>query len=120
VSVLKALAVIGFGRDRVITVPTDAHGRMRVDALPCLREPVIACMQAGNVNTGSFDPAEPICRAVHDAGGWVHVDGAFGLWTASAPRLRVRARTRGAPLRYAHAGGLPAVGRRLGTDSLDA
>jgi len=85
VSVLKALAVIGFGRDRVITVPTDAHGRMRVDALPRLREPVIACMQAGNVNTGSFDPAEPICRAVHDAGGWVHVDGAFGLWTASAP-----------------------------------
>ena len=86
VSVLKALAVIGFGRDRVITVPTDAQGRIRAAAFPRLHEPVIACIQAGNVNTGGFDPAEPICRAVHAAGGWVHVDGAFGLWAASAPR----------------------------------
>ncbi|MCC7125582.1 MAG: aspartate aminotransferase family protein [Acidobacteria bacterium] len=86
VSVRKALAVIGFGRDRMITVPTDAQGRMRVDALPRLTGPAIVCIQAGNVNTGSFDPADAICRVVHDAGGWVHVDGAFGLWAASAPQ----------------------------------
>ncbi len=86
VSVLKALAVIGLGRDRVITVPTDDQGRMRADAFPHLTEPAIACIQAGNVNTGSFDPADAVCDAVHKAGGWVHVDGAFGLWAASSPQ----------------------------------
>lgn len=86
VSVLKALSVIGFGRERVITVPTDSQGRMRADAFPRLTAPAIACIQAGNVNTGSFDPAEAVCELVHEAGGWVHVDGAFGLWAASAPQ----------------------------------
>jgi glutamate/tyrosine decarboxylase-like PLP-dependent enzyme len=86
VSVLKALSVIGFGRDRVITVPADEQGRMRADAFPHLTEPAIVCIQAGNVNTGSFDPAEAVCDLVHKAGGWVHVDGAFGLWAASSPQ----------------------------------
>jgi glutamate/tyrosine decarboxylase-like PLP-dependent enzyme len=44
-------------------------------------------MQAGNVNTGAFDPTAEICARARDAGAWVHVDGAFGLWAAASPRL---------------------------------
>ncbi len=84
-SVFKSLNMLGLGRDRVIQVPTDSQGRMRGDSLPEVDGPAIVCIQAGNVNTGSFDPAEPICRWAHDAGAWVHVDGAFGLWAAAAP-----------------------------------
>src|SRR5262249_56371208 len=47
----------------------------------------IVCIQAGNVNTGAFDPAKEVCAAARDAGAWVHVDGAFGLWAAASPRL---------------------------------
>ena len=85
VSVLKALSLLGFGRDRVIRVPVDGQGRMRVDALPELSEFTIICIQAGNVNTGAFDPAPEICAAARQAGAWVHVDGAFGLWAAATP-----------------------------------
>jgi glutamate/tyrosine decarboxylase-like PLP-dependent enzyme len=86
VSVLKALSMLGLGRSRVITVPADDQGRMRADALPVLDEHTIVCMQAGNVNTGAFDPAKEICARARDAGAWVHVDGAFGLWGALSPR----------------------------------
>lgn len=85
VSVLKALSLLGLGRDRVIRVPVDGQGRMRVDALPELSDLAIICVQAGNVNTGAFDPAPEICAAARQAGAWVHVDGAFGLWAAAAP-----------------------------------
>jgi len=85
VSLLKALSLLGFGRDRVIRVPVDGQGRMRVDALPELSEFTIICIQAGNVNTGAFDPAPEICAAARQAGAWVHVDGAFGLWAAATP-----------------------------------
>jgi len=85
VSVLKALSMLGLGRSRVITVPADGQGRMRADALPVLDEHTILCIQAGNVNTGAFDPAKEICARARDAGAWVHVDGAFGLWGAVSP-----------------------------------
>jgi glutamate/tyrosine decarboxylase-like PLP-dependent enzyme len=85
VSVLKALSLLGLGRDRVSRVPVDGQGRMRIEALPELTEATIICLQAGNVNTGAFDPAPDICAAAHRAGAWVHVDGAFGLWAAAAP-----------------------------------
>ena len=85
VSLLKALSLLGFGRERVIRVPVDGQGRMRADALPELTEPAIVCIQAGNVNTGAFDPANEICAVAQRAGAWVHVDGAFGLWAAAAP-----------------------------------
>jgi glutamate/tyrosine decarboxylase-like PLP-dependent enzyme len=58
---------------------------MRPDAIPSLSGPAIVCIQAGNVNTGAFDPAEEICAIARAAGAWVHVDGAFGLWAAAAP-----------------------------------
>jgi glutamate/tyrosine decarboxylase-like PLP-dependent enzyme len=86
VSVLKALNMLGLGRSRVITVPADGQGRMRADALPVLDAHTIVCIQAGNVNTGAFDPAKEICAKARDAGAWVHVDGAFGLWGALSPQ----------------------------------
>ena len=86
VSVLKALAMLGLGRERLVTVPVDAQGRLRPDALPPLRPPAIVCLQAGNVNTGAFDPAPAVIARAREAGAWVHVDGAFGLWAAAAPR----------------------------------
>lgn len=85
VSALKALMMLGLGRNRIVRVPADAQGRMRADALPKIEGPTIVCMQAGNVNSGAFDPAAEICQAAHNSGAWVHVDGAFGLWAAAAP-----------------------------------
>ena len=85
VSVLKALSMLGLGRARVLRVPTDDQGRMRAEALPSVDERTIVCLQAGNVNTGAFDPAREICAQARRSGAWVHVDGAFGLWAAAAP-----------------------------------
>ena len=88
VSVIKALGLVGLGRQRLTRVPTDGQGRMRAGMLPRLDDRTIVCIQAGNVNTGAFDPAREICKRAHDAGAWVHVDGAFGLWAAASPRYR--------------------------------
>jgi glutamate/tyrosine decarboxylase-like PLP-dependent enzyme len=85
-SVRKALSMVGLGRERVVAVPTDAQGRMRADALPSLEPPAIVCAQAGNVNSGGFDPFVPIAELAREVGAWVHVDGAFGLWAAASPR----------------------------------
>ena len=90
VTVFNALRLLGLGRDTVELVPADREGRMRAgaldDALSRERAPTIVCAQAGNVNTGACDPLREVvtaCRA-HDV--WCHVDGAFGLWAAAAPR----------------------------------
>ncbi len=85
-SVLKALQMLGMGRTRVIRVQTDDQGRMRADRLPLLDDRTIVCIQSGNVNSGAFDPAADVCSRAHEAGAWVHVDGAFGLWAAVSPR----------------------------------
>src|SRR5437588_3945281 len=87
-SLLKALGLLGLGRKRVIRVPADEQGRMRADCLPALDDRTIVCIQAGNVNSGAFDPAAAICRRAVEAGAWVHVDGAFGLWAAASPQYR--------------------------------
>jgi glutamate/tyrosine decarboxylase-like PLP-dependent enzyme len=87
-SILKALSLVGLGKRRVTTVESDAQGRMRADRLPKLSERAIVCIQAGNVNSGSFDPAAEICRRAKEQGAWVHVDGAFGLWAAVSPKFR--------------------------------
>jgi glutamate/tyrosine decarboxylase-like PLP-dependent enzyme len=81
----KALGVVGLGRTRVVKVPTDSQGRMRADAVPKIDGPTILCLQAGNVNTGACDPFDDIAPRARDAGAWVHVDGAFGLWARVAP-----------------------------------
>lgn len=88
-----ALGYLGLGRGRAIPVAADEQGRMRLDALeaalPVGDQPLIVCLQAGNVNTGSFDPLGPAIALVRarrpDA--WIHVDGAFGLWAAAVPGL---------------------------------
>jgi glutamate/tyrosine decarboxylase-like PLP-dependent enzyme len=84
-SVIKALGLLGMGRKRVVQVPVDGQGRMRADAVPHLDGMTILCLQAGNVNTGAFDPAAAICPVARAAGAWIHVDGAFGLWAAASP-----------------------------------
>jgi glutamate/tyrosine decarboxylase-like PLP-dependent enzyme len=85
VSVLKALSLLGLGRERVVRVAVDGQGRMLPEAIPALTEPAIICIQAGNVNTGAFDPAGEICGIARASDSWVHVDGAFGLWAAACP-----------------------------------
>ena len=88
VSVLRALSLLGLGRDRVVRVPVDEQGRIRADRLPNVSGPTIVCTQAGNVNTGASDPVAEISRRVHRSGAWVHVDGAFGLWARVASGRR--------------------------------
>ncbi|RJQ84529.1 MAG: aspartate aminotransferase family protein [Desulfobacteraceae bacterium] len=83
-SVFKALALIGLGKDRVCVVPADSQGRMIPERLPRLDHSTVLILQAGNVNTGAFDPLEELCSAATQAGAWVHVDGAFGLWAAAS------------------------------------
>jgi glutamate/tyrosine decarboxylase-like PLP-dependent enzyme len=85
ISAVKALGMLGLGRNRIVRMPVDSQGRMRADLLPKIAAPTIVCMQAGNVNSGAFDPAKEICAVAHAAGAWVHVDAAFGLWAAAAP-----------------------------------
>lgn len=86
-SVTKGLGILGLGRSRLIRVPVDSQGRMRADRFPAISGPAIVCLQAGNVNTGAFDPIAQLCRRAKEVGAWVHVDGAFGLWAAAAPSL---------------------------------
>ncbi len=92
-SMTKALRLLGLGQKTALRVPVDDQGRMRADdlerAVSGLDGPVLVVAQAGNVNTGAFDPLAdivPIVRALPNA--WLHVDGAFGLWAAASPRLR--------------------------------
>ena len=84
-TLFKSLGLAGFGRNRVVRVPVDKQGRMRADVFPNLSGPTIVCLQAGNVNTGAFDPAAQIIPKAKAANAWVHVDGAFGVWAAAAP-----------------------------------
>src|SRR5688572_7781700 len=93
-TILTGLQYLGLGRNRVTRVAVDDQGRMRADALSdalaaAVDRPTLVCAQAGNVNTGAFDPLEPIAAAVRaHANAWLHIDGAFGLWAAVVPRLR--------------------------------
>ena len=91
-SVFSALQMIGFGYRRVIRVATDEQGRMRPDALAAaiggFSGPRIVIAQAGQINTGAYDPFGDIIAIAHAHGAWVHVDGAFGLWARATPQLR--------------------------------
>jgi len=92
VTVKKALRVLGFGTNRLIVAPSDPHGRIDPAKLPSLDDLTIVCLQAGEVNTGEFDPFEPLIASARAAGAWVHVDGAFGLWARASARASVLAR----------------------------
>jgi len=91
ISVLRAISLLGLGRERVIRTPVDLQGRMKAEGLPKISGPTIVCTQVGNVNSGSFDPVREISLRAHEAGAWVHVDGAFGLWARAAPGRRALA-----------------------------
>jgi glutamate/tyrosine decarboxylase-like PLP-dependent enzyme len=92
-TLLTSLQYLGLGRDRVMRVPTDDQGRMRAEdgarAVAAIDGPVLIAAQAGNVNTGAFDPMPALAdaRDVHP-NAWIHVDGAFGLWAAASPSRR--------------------------------
>jgi glutamate/tyrosine decarboxylase-like PLP-dependent enzyme len=92
VSLFASLQMLGLGRSRVVRVDADDQGRMKADALrrvlANVDAPPLVCAQAGNVNTGSFDPVSEIAPIVHEHHGWLHVDGAFGAWAAASPALR--------------------------------
>jgi glutamate/tyrosine decarboxylase-like PLP-dependent enzyme len=90
-TVRKALGLIGLGRDRAVVLPADGQGRIDPRDLPALTGPSIVCVQAGNVNTGAFDPFPALIAWAREHGAWVHVDGAFGLWAAAAPSVAGRA-----------------------------
>jgi glutamate/tyrosine decarboxylase-like PLP-dependent enzyme len=87
-TLFKALALLGLGRRRIVTVPADSQGRMRAAALPKLSGATIICAQLGNVNSGCCDPLNALCDAALESQAWVHVDGAFGLWASTAPARR--------------------------------
>ena len=92
VTVDRAVRLLGMGTSSIVVVPADDQGRMRPDALRAtldqLDGPTIVCAQAGEVNTGSFDPLEEIEQFAHEAGAWLHVDAAFGMWAAATPSRR--------------------------------
>jgi glutamate/tyrosine decarboxylase-like PLP-dependent enzyme len=91
-TVLKGLALLGLGSERIERVPVDDQGRLQPEALPVLDAATIVIVQAGNVNSGSCDPIAAVCERARAAGAWVHVDGAFGLWAAACASKRHLAR----------------------------
>jgi glutamate/tyrosine decarboxylase-like PLP-dependent enzyme len=94
VTVYASLQMLGLGREGegVRRVKSDDSGRMRPDelraALATIEGPTIVCLQAGNVNTGAFDPFAELIPIAHERGAWVHIDGAFGIWAAAVPAMR--------------------------------
>jgi glutamate/tyrosine decarboxylase-like PLP-dependent enzyme len=88
ITVRRALRLMGFGLDHLVEAPVDAQGRIDPARLPALDAATILCLQAGEVNTGEFDPFAPLVAAARAAGAWVHVDGAFGLWARACPNRR--------------------------------
>ncbi len=85
-TLIRALGLIGLGRERVRWVPADGQGRMRAGLLPAdIAGPTVICAQAGEVNTGAFDPFPEIIEWAREREAWVHVDGAFGLWALADP-----------------------------------
>ena len=86
VTVRKALAMLGIGAAQIETVPADDQGRFDPSRLPPLDDHTLLILQAGNVNSGAFDAFTPLCEASRQAGAWVHIDGAFGLWARACPK----------------------------------
>jgi len=87
-SALKMISLLGFGKDNIEWVDTDDQGRIIPDKIPALDESCILLLQAGNVNSGSFDDFTTICPDAKKRGAWIHIDGAFGLWAAASERLK--------------------------------
>jgi glutamate/tyrosine decarboxylase-like PLP-dependent enzyme len=86
ITVKKALRILGFGMKRILVAPVDDHGRIDPARLPALDDLTILCLQAGEVNTGEFDPFPLLIPTAKAAGTWIHVDGAFGLWARASSK----------------------------------
>lgn len=86
-AVVKAIGLLGFGLDNIEWVDCDSQGRIVLEKMPQLDASCIVLLQAGNVNSGAFDPFEAICERANQVGAWVHIDGAFGLWAGGTQRL---------------------------------
>lgn len=92
-TIVRAVRLLGIGREAIEAVACDEMDRVRPDALAdaldrAPDEATIVCLQAGDIDTGAFDPFTEACRLGHAAGAWVHVDGAFGLWAAASSTHR--------------------------------
>lgn len=86
-TVIRAVALLGLGINNIEWVDTDEQGRIIVSSIPKLDESTILILQAGNVNSGAFDAFDEICDKAKRANAWVHIDGAFGLWTRATEKL---------------------------------
>ncbi len=86
-TVVKALRLLGFGENNLEWVDCDSQGRMLTEQLPTLDQHCLLILQAGNVNSGAFDNFSQLCSQAKNAGAWVHIDGAFGLWAAGSQKF---------------------------------
>jgi glutamate/tyrosine decarboxylase-like PLP-dependent enzyme len=91
-AVVRAVGLLGFGKANVEWVEADEEGRMIASRVPELDDRTMLILQAGNVNSGAFDPLQSLCEKAAQANAWVHVDGAFGLWAAASDTLRTLTR----------------------------
>jgi len=87
-TILKAIGLLGFGKENIEWVDVDEQGRLELSSLPQLDDRTILILQAGNVNSGSFDNFSELCKIAKEAGSWVHIDGAFGLWAGAVDQLK--------------------------------
>ena len=92
-TLLRAVRLLGMGEDQIITLPTDAEGRLSLSTLEASLQsapeaPTIVVLQAGDLNIGAFDDFAALIPLAHAYHAWVHIDGAFGLWAAASPRLQ--------------------------------
>ncbi|MDW7694857.1 aminotransferase class V-fold PLP-dependent enzyme [Flammeovirgaceae bacterium SG7u.111] len=87
-TILKAVSMLGLGQENIEWVEVDDQGRIVPEAIPELDENTLLILQAGNVNSGAFDDFEAICQKAKQAGAWIHIDGAFGLWAGAVEELK--------------------------------
>jgi len=87
-TILKAISLVGLGKSNIEWVDVDDQGRIIPDLIPELDSKTILILQAGNVNSGSFDDFSQICKRAQAKGAWIHIDGAFGLWAQASNRLK--------------------------------
>jgi glutamate/tyrosine decarboxylase-like PLP-dependent enzyme len=87
-TIMKAISLLGFGNKSIEFIETDGQGRIIPGLIPALDNSTLLILQAGNVNSGSFDDFSAICKKAKEAGAWIHIDGAFGLWAAATEKLQ--------------------------------
>ncbi len=86
-TVIKTIGLLGFGHDNIEFIDTDEQGRIKTELIPQLNNKTLLILAAGNVNSGSFDDFSAICEKAKNAGAWVHIDVAFGLWAGAVKKL---------------------------------